>query len=311
MTQNGFTTFGLAAALALSPPAGPTLAEESKPAVSDVNGKIAIAGGVIGDDGTYLIDGSVSFPVTHEIGVQVDGLIGTVDGDGVGGGAAHVFWRDPEQALAGIYVSGLASTAGGNYQVGNVGAEGALYLGQFAVEGVAGLQISDVRSAEVFGSIGLAYYPVDDLRVYAAYRHWFGQNEAGFGAEWQLPGQNDDSLAYAIYADGRLREDDQAVIVGVRIYFGAQKSLIRRHREDDPIAPLVNDLFSASTVPNPAQGSAAAPQPPEEPACDVATGQANDAFIAQQQQRAGGSSGKPFPLGKGGPFVKPTIIWGC
>lgn len=307
-TQKGKTLLTIATALMLSLAAGTGLAEERLPAVSALNGKIAIAGGVVGEDGAYLIDGSVSIPVTTELGVQLDALIGTVDGDGVGGGAAHFFWRDPEVALAGIYVSGLASTAGGNYQLGNVGAEGALYLGQFAVEGLVGVQFSDVRSTEVAGSAVLAFYPVDDLRLYAGYRHWFGRNEGAFGAEWQLPGQSDGSMAFALYVDGRVREDDSAVLVGVRVYLGEDKSLIRRHREDDPLSPLSNDLFTASTVPDPGDAPAA-----QQPACDVATGTPNAAFIAQQQAqvqqaaaRSQASTNSNCPR-----CNRPVIIFGC
>ena len=98
-------------------------AEDSLPAVSDVNGKFAIGGGQALGEGTYFVDASISLPVMHEMGLQVDGLVGTLDGDGVAGAAAHLFWRDPSQGLVGLYASSLASTAGTNYTIANAGVE--------------------------------------------------------------------------------------------------------------------------------------------------------------------------------------------
>lgn len=221
---------------------------ESLPAVSEINGKIAAAGGALDNDGVYLLDGSLSLPITHDFGVQFDGLIGTVDGDGVGGAGAHVFWRDPSVGLVGLYGSGIVNTAATNYTLGNVGAAGSLYFGQFSVDAVVGAQFADIRETEVFGSIGGSYYPVDDLRLYGAYRHWLGRNEGAFGFEWQLPGQSDDAMNFALFADGRLRNGDDFALAGVRVYFGSQKSLIRRHREDDPTSILQADLFTIESL---------------------------------------------------------------
>ncbi|MEM1152055.1 MAG: hypothetical protein AAGI03_16185, partial [Pseudomonadota bacterium] len=245
---------------------GAAQGEEAKPAVSGLNVKLAVAGGAVGDDDAFLMDGALTVPVTHSVGLQIDGLVGAVDGDGVGGGAAHLFWRDPDVALAGLYVSGLANTSGVNYQVANVGVEGELYLDQFSIEALVGAQFSNVRDTEVIGSAILAFYPVDDVRLYAGGRHWFGRNEAALGAEWQLPGQSDPSLAYAVFADGRLHEDESSFLLGVRVYFGDDKPLIRRHREDDPATRLTVDLLMAE---NRSQGptgttTQSAPQPPTE-----------------------------------------------
>ena len=44
-----------------------------------------------------------------------------------------------------------------------------------------------------------------------------------------------DTYGMSLFADGRWNEDGfDTVMGGIRFYFGAPKSLIRRHREDDP-----------------------------------------------------------------------------
>jgi hypothetical protein len=68
-----------------------------------------------------------------------------------------------------------------------------------------------------------------------------GDSVAKFGAEYQ-PGVK--ALpALSVFADAEIGEDDwNRVFVGLRFYFGGEtKSLIRRHREDDPSGML--DMF--------------------------------------------------------------------
>ncbi|MEM7060870.1 MAG: hypothetical protein AAF557_25090 [Pseudomonadota bacterium] len=219
-----------------------TAEEETKPAVSDVNGKIAATGGVLQQEGVYYLDGSVSVPLSHSLGLQLDGLVGVLDGDGVAGTGAHAFWRDPDIGLLGAYGSILASTAGSNYTIGNVGFEGAYYYEDFNFEGAVGVQFGQNIETDAFASLNAAVYLWDDLRLYAGYRYWFEKHSAAGGFEWQLPG-NDNSIAWSIFADGRASdENDVTATAGVRVYFGEHKSLKRRHREDDPISLLPTDL---------------------------------------------------------------------
>jgi len=234
-----------------------SVAGERLPAVSDLNGKFNAGGGSLDGNGVYFFDAAIAAPLGDQVGLQVDGIAGALDGDGFGGGAAHLFWRDPAVGLVGAYGSGFANTARVNYTVGNVGAEGALYLDRFSLEGTVGAQFSDARDTDVFGTASIAIYPTDNLRVYGGYRYWFGDNAAATGAEWLLPARFDNSLGFSLFADARFRENETFAFGGLRVYFGSGKSLIRRHREDDPGPMLPEDLF---TIDLPAAG----PPPPQD-----------------------------------------------
>ena len=183
--------------------AGTAGAQENLPAVSEFNSKVGAAGGSYDGMSVYLAEGSFTVPLAHSLGLQIDAIGGLHDGDGLGGGAAHLFWRDPAIGLAGVYGSGFASTAGRNYTVGNVGVEGALYLGSFTLEGLAGVQFADRRDTDIFGTAVAAFYPIDDLRLHAGYRYWFGDNIGTAGFEWQLPGQDDNSINFGSSPTGR------------------------------------------------------------------------------------------------------------
>ena len=252
----------LAGTLALG--AGSAAAQDSKPAVSELNGKLNIAGGGVETLSVYFIEGSVTAPLGHSFGLQVDGLGGLHDGDGMGGGAAHLFWRDPALGLVGLYGSGFANTAGVNYTAGNVGIEAALYVGRFTVEGLVGGQFVDELDSDVFGLATVAYYPIDDLRLHGGYRYWFGEHTGTVGFEWQLPGQNDDSINFGLFADAQFRENEAGAWGGLRVFFGSQKPLIRRHREDDPIALMPWDITVFNAPPPPPAGGNNNAPPPEE-----------------------------------------------
>ena len=237
-------------------------ASDTLPAVSAPNVKAAVNGGTVDSRELFFVDASVSLPVLDQYGLQLDGIAGTLDSDGFAGGAAHLFWRDPDIALVGLYGSTLFNTAGRNTTISNTGVTGALYLGMFSIEGTVGAQFSNRRDTDIFASTNLAVYPVDDLRLYGGYRHGFGQGAAAAGFEWQLPG-NDNSLGFSFFADSRFREDDVMAFGGVRVYFGENKTLIRRHREDDPSLLMPDDVFLIDGILNGAP--AAGQQPPGEP----------------------------------------------
>ena len=85
----------------------------SLPAVDGFNAKADVFFGANRDrtflgrqnEGAGGVSGSVSLPIGHSYGLQVDALLGGRDGDFAGGGAAHLFWRRPDQGLIGAYGS--------------------------------------------------------------------------------------------------------------------------------------------------------------------------------------------------------------
>jgi hypothetical protein len=162
------------------------------------------------------------------------------------GTAAHLFWRDPAQGLLGAYGHYIHADAFDGIDVYAAGVEGALYWGQFTLEGVAGAEGGEVDTASgnfdidtrFFDIAQVAYYPVDDLKLSVGHIYSLDQHAALFGAEWGLDAGS--GIMASLFANGGVSEDgDGAVLGGLRLYFGQQpKTLIRRHREDDPTISL-------------------------------------------------------------------------
>ncbi|MGD9502670.1 MAG: hypothetical protein AB7V40_09330 [Methyloceanibacter sp.] len=219
----------------------------SLPAVDGLNAKISGFGGAAKDQGVYGAAGSVTMPLGHRYGLQIDGLGAGFDSDlqgniTIGGTAGHLFWRDPSVGLLGAYGHyGRADLSGSDFWA--AGAEGALYLKRLTFEGIAGVE-GGPRRAGAGGGLGsdprffeigwLAYYPADNLRLSIGQSYGFESYSTLFGAEWGAWPSG--KAMTSLFALGKVAENgDGAVLGGVRIYLGnSPKSLIRRNREDDP-----------------------------------------------------------------------------
>ncbi len=241
---------------AYEPPASPPV--DDLPAVSGINFKVDGFGGYSETDnvdgGIFGVSGSVTVPLGHRFGAQLDGMAASLDGDFIGGVAGHLFWRDPSTGLFGAYGS-YVTRDGSGIDTWRLAAEGELYLGQLSLEAIAGYEDVDAPAAfsiddsNLFAVADAAYYVTDDFRVAVGYRHVLGLHVGAAGFEYQLP--NDFVSGASIFAEGRLGEDEYAgVWGGLRFAFGGgDKSLIRRHREDDPRDRLPDDLFDINVPP--------------------------------------------------------------
>jgi hypothetical protein len=213
------------------------------PAVSGPNGKLSVEGGSFDDESAGVALGSFALPLGHSFGLQADGAVGTIDQETLGGGGLHLFTRDPASYLFGAYGS---YHTWDSIDIWRVAAEAELYLGRFTIDGLAGYESVDVpafsNGLEVlttddkhfFAQSDVAYYITDDLKVYGGYRYL---NEASFGAagaEYLIRGHD---VPLSLFARGDFgNEDYTSVTGGLKVYLSEdpQKSLIDRHRRDDP-----------------------------------------------------------------------------
>ncbi len=225
----------------------PPAPQVSTCAVDGINGKAGGLGGSADDKSFYGGFGSLSVPLGCQFGVQFDGDASSYDNRFLGNVGAHLFWRDPSNALLGLYGSYTRWDEFGGLDAGHVAVEGELYRGRWTLRGIAGAEFGNSVSQTVgsviqtydvktrfFDEVNLAYYLNDDLKVYVGHRYVYGKNALALGGEWGLPlGRG---VMASLFAEGRIGESgDDGVWGGLRFYFGQHdKSLMRRHREDDP-----------------------------------------------------------------------------
>jgi hypothetical protein len=211
------------------------------PAVSGVNGKVDVLGADLNSENFWAASGSLSFPVTHSFGVQLDGMLADYSASPVWGTGGHAFWRDPEIGLLGV-VGSRADFFNGTI-VNRYGIEGEVYLGQFTLAGTVGYQTGNSRHTG-WGGLDLRYYPINNLMLEVGGSAISGERAGHIGFEWQPVPENASGLA--LFSDASIGTSDyDHVMAGVRWYFGANKPLQSRHREDDPLNMLIQGGSSA------------------------------------------------------------------
>lgn len=234
----------------------PLLPYQHKPAVSAFNGKFEAAyvwsrlDGAGSSDGLQAA-GAVSFPLGHSFGLQIDGGLARVSGGTAGGIGAHLFWRRPETALVGVYAD-FQRNGGLDYSTWRLAAEGELYFGRFSLEGLAGaetVRADTFRETYFTGEALAAFYVTDNVRIHGGVGHRFDETFGRIGAEAILPFAANN---VALYTDGTFGSDTTTIRAGLRVYFGQHgKSLIDRHREDDPKIRLFDGAPPIHRVANP------------------------------------------------------------
>ncbi len=250
-----FFIYGLSAEAADVSPKGDLCA------VSGLNGKVNIHGGIADNNnnnasGAFGAYGSLSAPIGCDFGLQLDAGFQQELNNTTFGGVAHVFTRDPNAYLLGV-TGGYFDGAGSN--IWAAGPEAELYAGQFSFEAWGGFANVNVNG---FGSTNngfvfadAAYYPIDDLRLSIGATLVGDSRFLRAGMEYQVA----DPISLNLNA--KVGEDDYvAVSAGLTFYFGnsGSKSLIRRHREDDPRNRMIDIQGVNQTLTTHAQNKAKA-----------------------------------------------------
>jgi hypothetical protein len=192
--------------------------------------------------------------------------------------------RNPFRGLLGAYVSYTNWDQFGGVHATQAAGEFEAYLGRWTLRGIVGAEfgnsastyytatgvippavgIPGVINTTVFAQgydvktrfmdqVNLQYYLTDNWEAYVGHRYVGGRNALALGSEIGLPlGRG---VMGTAFVEGRVGSNNfEGVWGGLRFYFGRKdKSLIRRHREDDPTSPwdtlfsIVNNL-SQSTL---------------------------------------------------------------
>jgi hypothetical protein len=238
--HSGIVAGGVAALLGSLMPGLAHADDSSPPAVSQVNGKISAEGGIAHDQAVGIAAGTITAPVGHSFGFQLDAAGGTSSGSGLWGLAAQGFWRNPKLGMLGGFVSHSVARSDNKYtassDMNRYGAEGAYYLGQFTPSASVGLEhlISPGGNHNgPFGTLDLAWYPNDNLMLSLGGDKNPNKSLGELQGEYQLGLASLPGLS--VFAEGASGGNrDNMLIAGFRYYFGPAKTLIRRHREDDP-----------------------------------------------------------------------------
>ena len=242
------------------------------PAVSAPNGKLEFDAGALTLPTPAFVGraaGTITIPVGERFGVQADLSLSTASGF-TGSTALHVFTRDPASYLIGGTL-GAVRTPGATVLA--AGPEAELYLDRWTLEAWAGVALNMPTAPAgpshvgAFGMGGVAYYPTDEWKLSLDVSSLDGYNAIEFGSEYLL---RNFELPVAVTGTAHLGQDGAArFMLGLRGYFGPDpdKSLIRRHREDDPsdrAVGLMTAVGGSSSHGAPARAGGSSSQEPEQ-----------------------------------------------
>lgn len=237
LARTSCITLAVAAAIGS---AVPSLARE--PAVSETNLKVTATGGSADGEGAWMGVAGLTAPLSPMWGVQGEAGVMGVDGDTSYGLAGHVFKRDPESYLAGVFLA-YASEDESSVEATRLGAEAEFYMGQVTILLKAGYQFSDIIEDTAFGEAELHWYASDNFRLAGGLSLQEDTTLGHADAEWMIGSTSMPGLA--LRASVTVGEDDyDSVMGGITWYFGSDASLKDRHRRQDPDSALFN-LFHA------------------------------------------------------------------
>ncbi|NOT39677.1 MAG: hypothetical protein HOP13_04215 [Alphaproteobacteria bacterium] len=218
-------------------------ARADDPAVAAPNLKLTGQFGEVIDDYAWNVQGQFTAPLGERFGVAIEGGGGSIDGHEFYGAGGHLFTRNPDSYLLGLF-GGYAEMGDFNIDVARVGAEAEIYLSAITISATAGYQFSSALGDGAFGSLDLRWYVTNNFYISAGGQIDDNDRKSVTAAtEWQpgfaaLPG-------LAFNARGAWGEDDyQSVMGGMTYYFGDDASLKDRHRKYDPDSALLQ-LFQS------------------------------------------------------------------
>lgn len=220
----------------------PTPVAIQKPSVDGLNFKTSVISGVIGGYSNHMFIASVALPIPFipSLGVQLDLGIGRYRKDYTSAASGlHVFYRDPNSGLIGVYGDwGYVDNEHG----GRVGLEFSSYQDRWSVDILAGVQFGQHFLTEFVDEVDVTYYFTDNFKGSIGHRLMSRGHVANVAVEY-APTNN----GWSVYGEAEIGEDDyDAVWGGLRYSFGSSsgKSLIERDRQSDPIVRIPRNLAS-------------------------------------------------------------------
>ncbi|MDD3444237.1 MAG: hypothetical protein PHS60_02405 [Zavarzinia sp.] len=215
-------------------------------AVAETNFQLSIFGGGDENGGLYGGAPSLTIPLGDNAGLQIDGIAGFVaDEQGFAGGAAQLFFRDPETYMVGIVGAGYYLDSYAQYAVSGI-AE--FYLDNITLEATVGYTLGDVVPDQFYGRGGISIYPNPNLRIGAGLMY---SDEVQLGGDIQIEALLTDIPGMALFATGAFDDKGSTGYGGVRFYFGSGSDLLGADRTKQAAdEPTLMDIHRRLVRPN-------------------------------------------------------------
>lgn len=252
-----FLSIANAADLILDPTPVAQQPAPSQPAVAvdAVNFEFSILGGgyqrnVLGSASNAMFTASVAtpLPIFHNFGAQIDAAAGVYDGDFTSAAAGlHLFWRDSERGMVGIYGDWAYTD---NEHGGRVGVELSSYQDRWSIDALVGMQFGQHFETEFIDEVDLSYYYTDDFRISVGHRLTSRGHVGNLSFESLLNEQGLEGVS--VFGEIEAGEDNYVGgFAGIRYAFGSNSSsLIERDRRSSVQVRIPRNLSSVTQCGN-------------------------------------------------------------
>lgn len=219
-----------------------------QPAVDGVNFKFSAVTGSLGGHHNHMFIASLATPVPFapSFGAQVDLGIGKYRDDYTSAAAGlHLFYRDPDRGLLGIYGDWAYVNP---EHAGRVGVEAALYNDRWTLDLLLGKQFGQHVYTKFIDEVDLSYYFTDNFRGSIGHRLISRGHVGNISFEYLFA-----NTGWSLYGEAETGEDDyHGAWLGLRYAFGQGKAttLIARDRTADPMVRIPRNLASVTQCGN-------------------------------------------------------------
>ncbi len=220
-------------------------------AVDALNFELSVLGGayqrnVLGTASNAMFVASVAtpLPIFHNLGAQLDAAVGIYDGDFTSSAAGlHLFWRDSEKGMIGIYGDWAYTDP---EHGGRVGVELSSYHDRWTVDAFLGMRFGQHFNTEFTDEVDLSYYYTDDFRVSVGHRLTSRGHVGNLSFESLITDVGVDGLS--VFGEIEAGEDSYVGgFAGIRYAFGGNStSLIERDRRSSVQVRIPRNLASVT-----------------------------------------------------------------
>ncbi len=201
-------------------------------AVSGFNATVGLTGNYL--DGTSSVSVVSSFttsvPFLPSFGFQGDmavGNFGNNTGEASETFAGHLFWRNPDHAMLGIFADWGNLNA---HHFGRLGFEGARYYGPWSVEVLLGIEFGQHVITKFVDEVDISYHFDENFKASVGHRYMSRGHIVNIGFEKQFAaGEN---VSWSLFGVGETGEDNfTQAFFGVRASLGSQGAVSLQERD--------------------------------------------------------------------------------
>ena len=201
-------------------------------AVDGINASVSLSGGTLDGVANGMLVASVTAPLPYlsSLGFQLDVALGQYDGvsrSDSGGAAGHLFWRNPDVGMLGLFADFGNVTS---FHFGRIGVEGAKYIGPWTIDVMLGMEFGQNVLTRFVDEVDVSYNFNENFKASIGHRLTSRGHMGNIGFEKQFYASQ--NVAWSMFGTAEAGEDDfSQVFLGVKAAYSANGAVTLQQRD--------------------------------------------------------------------------------